>query len=124
MYTIKLADDTRTFNRVVTYRPPKNIVSQLDLISLWEKKTGQNFNKVHLSEEELVKLSETLPPPQNIPVSILHSVFIKGDMTGYELGDEDLEASQLYPDYENITVDELLDIFLIDPPKPAMGAFE
>ncbi|KAF9661573.1 hypothetical protein SADUNF_Sadunf19G0082800 [Salix dunnii] len=124
MYTIKLADDPRTFNRVVTYQPPKNIVSQLELISLWEKKTGQNFNKVHLSEEELVKLAETLPPPQNIPVSILHSVFIKGDMTGYELGDEDLEASQLYPDYENTTIDKLLDIFLIDPPKPAMGAFE
>ncbi|KAL3565520.1 hypothetical protein D5086_033566 [Populus alba] len=105
MYTIKVADDARTLNRVVTYQPPKNIVSQLELISLWEKKTG-------------------LPPPQNIPVSILHSVFIKGDMTGYELGDDDLEASQLYPDYEYTTFDKLLDIFLIDPPEPAMGAFE
>jgi len=65
-----------------------------------------------------------LPPPQNIPVSILHSVFIKGDMTGYELGDDDLEASQLYPDYDYTTIDKLLDIFLVDPPEPAMGAFE
>ena len=48
-----------------------------------------------------------LPPPQNIPVSILHSVFIKGDMTGYELGDDDLEASQLYPDYDYTTNDKL-----------------
>lgn len=124
MYTIKVADDARTLNRVVTYQPPKNIVSQLELISLWEKKTGQNFIRVHLSEEELVKLSESLPPPQNIPVSILHSVFIKGDMTGYELGDDDLEASQLYLDYEYTAIDKLLDIFLIDPPEPAMGAFE
>jgi hypothetical protein len=59
MYTIKVADDARTLNRVVTYQPPKNIVSQLELISLWEKKTGQNFIRVHLSEEELVKLSES-----------------------------------------------------------------
>jgi hypothetical protein len=45
-------------------------------------------------------------------------------MTGYELGDDDLEASQLYPDYEYTAIDKLLDIFLIDPPEPAMGAFE
>jgi len=59
MYTIKVADDARTLNRVVTYQPPKNIVSQLELISLWEKKTGQNFIRVHLSEQELVKLSKS-----------------------------------------------------------------
>jgi hypothetical protein len=35
-----------------------------------------------------------------------------------------LEASQLYLDYEYTAIDKLLDIFLIDPPEPAMGAFE
>lgn len=60
MYTIKVADDPRTRNRVVTYRPPKNIISQLELISLWEKKTGRSFKRIHVPEEEIVKLSESM----------------------------------------------------------------
>ena len=59
MYTIRLADDPKTCNRVVIYRPQKNIVSQLELISLWEKKTGKTFNRVHVPEEEIVELSES-----------------------------------------------------------------
>ncbi|KAG5233154.1 eugenol synthase [Salix suchowensis] len=112
MYTIKSADDPRTCNRVVIYRPQKNIVSQLELISLWEKKTGKTFNRIHVPEEEIVELSRTLPHPQNIPASIIHSLFIKGDMMGFELGEDDLEASRLYPDLQVKTIDQLLDIFL------------
>ncbi|KAJ6379496.1 hypothetical protein OIU76_016187 [Salix suchowensis] len=124
MYTIKSADDPRTCNRVVIYRPQKNIVSQLELISLWEKKTGKTFNRIHVPEEEIVELSKTLPHPQNIPPSILHSVFIKGDLMGFELGEDELEASTLYPDLQFKTIDQLLDIFLISPPDPAKAAFE
>ncbi|KAI9383593.1 hypothetical protein POPTR_013G103701v4 [Populus trichocarpa] len=124
MYTIKMADDPETCNRVVIYRPQKNIVSQLELISLWEKKTGKTFNRIYVPEDEIVKLSETLPHPQNIPVSILHSLFVKGDMMGFELGEDDLEASGLYPDLEFRTIDQLLDIFLTSPPDPAAAAFE
>ncbi|KAL9379730.1 hypothetical protein Peur_028212 [Populus x canadensis] len=124
MYTIKIADDPETCNRVVIYRPQKNIVTQLELISLWEKKTGKTFNRIYVPEDEIVKLSETLPHPQNIPVSILHSLFVKGDMMGFELGEDDLEASRLYPDLEFRTVDQLLDIFLTSPPDPAAAAFE
>ncbi|XP_059460729.1 eugenol synthase 1-like isoform X2 [Corylus avellana] len=122
MYTIKVATDPRTCNRVVIYRPPKNILSQLELITLWQKKTGRSFNKVHVLEEEIVKLSRTVPPPNDIPISILHSIFIKGQ-TVFELGEEDMEASRLYPDYEYTTVHQLLDIFLVNPPKPAAAAF-
>jgi hypothetical protein len=59
MYTIKMADDPETCNRVVIYRPQKNIVSQLELISLWEKKTGKTFNRIYVPEDEIVKLSES-----------------------------------------------------------------
>ncbi|KAK6240560.1 hypothetical protein SCA6_005949 [Theobroma cacao] len=122
-YTFKVANDPRTCNRIVIYQMPKNIVSQLELIALWEKKTGRSFKRIHVHEEELVKLSETLPFPDNIPVSILHSLFVKGDLLNYELGENDLEASSLYPDHEYTTIDQLLDVFLVDPPKPAFAAF-
>ena len=65
-----------------------------------------------------------LPPPHNIPVSILHSVFVKGDLVNFELGEDDLEASQLYPNYNYMSIDQLLDKFLVDPPPPASAAFE
>lgn len=60
IYTIKVANDPRACNRLVIYRPEKNIVSQLELISLWEKKTGRSFNRVQIPEEEIVKLSKSM----------------------------------------------------------------
>ncbi|KAF1894120.1 hypothetical protein Lal_00004039 [Lupinus albus] len=65
-----------------------------------------------------------LPPPQDIPISVLHSVFVKGDLVNFEIGEHDLEASQLYPDYNYTSIDQLLHIFLVDPPAPAFAAFE
>lgn len=59
IFIIKVATDPRTCNRVVICRPPANIISQLELISMWEKKTGTIFKKVHVPEEELVTLSES-----------------------------------------------------------------
>ncbi|THG07364.1 hypothetical protein TEA_000364 [Camellia sinensis var. sinensis] len=65
----------------------------------------------------------TLPYPDNISVAILHNIFIKGDQLSFELTEEDLEASKLYPDYKYISVDDLLDICLANPPKPKLAAF-
>nr|QRW27925.1 eugenol synthase 5 [Ocimum basilicum] len=124
IYTIKVATDPRTCNRIVIFRPPTNVVSQRDLISLWEKKTGKTFKKIHIPEEEIVALSQTLPDPDNIPVSIIHSVFIKGVTANFDLKGDDVEASSLYPDLRFSTVDELLDVFRFNPPEPAAAAFE
>lgn len=65
-----------------------------------------------------------LPPPHNIPVPILHSVFVRGDLVNFELRENDLEASSLYPDYNYTSIHKLLDIFLANPPTPASAAFE
>ncbi|GLT27859.1 hypothetical protein SLA2020_028300 [Shorea laevis] len=123
MYTIKVANDPRTCNRVVIYRPPRNAISQLELISLWENKTARSFKRVHMSEEELVKLTESLPTPKNIPPAILHSLFVKGELMSFEIEDE-IEGSSLYPDYKYTAIDELLELFIVDPPKPASASFE
>jgi len=45
-------------------------------------------------------------------------------MANFELEEDDLEASQLYPDYNYTSIDQLLDKFLVDPIPPAYGAFE
>nr|ACL13526.1 t-anol/isoeugenol synthase [Pimpinella anisum] len=123
-YTLRLATDPRAANSLVFYRPPKNIVSQLDLISSWEKKTGRTLEKTYVSEEEIIKLSQTASTVQDaVGTSILHSIFVKGEQMNFELKEDELEVSKLYPDYKYTSVDELLDIFLVDPPKPASAAF-
>ncbi|XP_027903406.1 isoeugenol synthase 1-like isoform X1 [Vigna unguiculata] len=123
MYIVKAANDPRTCNRVVSCRPLKNIITQNKLISLWHQKSGQTFTNTFVSEEQIVKLSQTLPFPENIPVSIIHSVFVRGDLTSFDIGEDDLEASLLYPDYNYTSIDEVLDIFLVHPPLPASTSF-
>ena len=73
---------------------------------------------------KLFNVVAALPSPQNIPVSILHSIFVRGDLMNFEIGEDDLEASQLYPDYEYTSIDQLLNIFLLHPLPPASAAFE
>ncbi|KAJ9671162.1 hypothetical protein PVL29_027241 [Vitis rotundifolia] len=122
-YTIRASVDPRVCNRVIIYRPPENIVSQLDLVSSWEKKTGTKLQRTHIPEQDIIKLSESLPFPGNIPVAILHNIFIKGDQVSFELTANDLEASELYPDYKYTSVDKLLELCLVNPPKPKLAAF-
>ncbi|XXG63433.1 hypothetical protein AAC387_Pa05g1627 [Persea americana] len=122
-YTIKAVNDSRTLNRLIICRPPENIVSQLQMISLLEVKTGRKLNKVHVTEEEAVRLSETLPHPDNVRISILHNIFIKGDQMSFELGQKDLEASDLYPDYKYTSFDQLLSRCILDSPKTKLATF-
>ena len=54
-YTIKAVDDPRTLNKVLHMRPQGNILSHNELVSLWENKVGKTFDRVYLSEEEVLK---------------------------------------------------------------------
>ncbi|XWS11531.1 hypothetical protein CRYUN_Cryun37aG0006100 [Craigia yunnanensis] len=112
-YTIKAATDPGVVNRVIIYRPPANVASQLELISAWEKKTGRTFKRIYVPEEEIIKLSETLPFPDNIPVAVLHNIFIKGDHMRHELTEEDVEATKLYSVYNYTTIEILIFAWLI-----------
>ncbi|KAK1371348.1 Isoeugenol synthase 1 [Heracleum sosnowskyi] len=122
-YTVKVATDPRTANSLVIYRLPKNVITQLDLILSWEKKSGRTIEKTYIPEEEIIKLSESFPSQKAVGNSIVHSIFIKGEQMNYELKEDDLDAVKLYPDYKYTSVDELLDIFMVDPPKPGVAAF-
>jgi len=42
----------------------------------------------------------------------------------FELEEDDLEVSQLYPNYNYKSIDQLLDKFLVDLPPPVSAAFE
>jgi hypothetical protein len=54
-YTIKAVDDPRTLNKILYLRPPSNVLSHNELISLWEKKVGKTFERVYITEDDVLK---------------------------------------------------------------------
>ena len=54
-YTIKAVDDPRTLNKDLHIRPPANILSFNEIVSLWEKKIGKTPEKTYLLEDQFLK---------------------------------------------------------------------
>ena len=54
-YTIKAADDPRTLNKILYLRPPANILSLNEIVSLWERKIGKTLEKIYVLEDQLLK---------------------------------------------------------------------
>ncbi|KAL3697225.1 hypothetical protein R1sor_011301 [Riccia sorocarpa] len=69
-FTLKAIDDPRTENKTLHIRPKENRLSQRDIVTLWEKKIGHTLEKTVVSEEELAKIIQETPFPNNI----LHAV--------------------------------------------------
>ncbi|KAL5790933.1 hypothetical protein ACOSQ2_005821 [Xanthoceras sorbifolium] len=108
-YTIKAVDDPRTLNKIIYIRPPGNIYSFNDLVSLWEKKIGKTLERIYVPEEQLLKNIQEAAVPVNMVLAILHSAFVKGDQTNFEIEPPfGVEATELYPDIKYTTVDEYL----------------
>ncbi|KAM4118200.1 hypothetical protein ACB094_02G182700 [Castanea mollissima] len=112
-YTIKAVDDPRTLNKVLHLRPPANILSFNEIVSLWEKKIGKTLEKTYLLEDQLLKKIQESPSPSNLFLSIAHSLFVKGNLTNSEVkASFGVEASELYPEVKYTTADEYLDQFV------------
>lgn len=58
MYTIKSIDDPRTLNKTVYIRPPENILSQREVVQIWEKLIGKELQKSSISAEQLLSSME------------------------------------------------------------------
>lgn len=55
-YTMKAVDDPRTLNKTLHMRPPANILSFNEIVSLWEEKIGKTLEKLYLSEEDILHI--------------------------------------------------------------------
>lgn len=112
-YTIKAVDDPRTLNKILYLRPPSNTLSHNELVSLWEKKVGKTIERVYIPEDEVLKKIQESPVPLNVALAISHSVWVKGDHTNFVIDPSfGVEATELYPDFKYITVDEYLNRLL------------
>ncbi|XP_071935431.1 phenylcoumaran benzylic ether reductase POP1-like isoform X1 [Coffea arabica] len=110
IYTIKAVDDPQTLNKVLYVRPPQNTISLNELVSLWEKKIGKTLERTYISEEQLLRNIQEASFPMNAILSILHTAYVKGDHTNFEIDSSfGAEASEHFPDVKYATVDEMLD---------------
>lgn len=57
-YTIKTSDDPRTMNKTLYLRPQENILSQKQLVDLWEKLSGRKLDKSKIHAKDFLASME------------------------------------------------------------------
>ena len=57
-YSIKTIDDPRTLNKTVYIRPLKNILSQREVVQIWEKLIGKELHKTSISDQEFLAITK------------------------------------------------------------------
>ncbi|KAL1288668.1 hypothetical protein HN51_057164 [Arachis hypogaea] len=111
-YTIKTIDDPRTLNKTVYLRSPENILTQRELIDMWEKLIQRKLNKSFLSKQELLSSMEGLDYASQVGVGHYYHIFYEGCLTNFEIGDEGVEGSELYPEVTYTRMNEYLKLYL------------
>lgn len=54
-------DDPRTLNKTMYIRPPQNILSQREVVDVWEKLIGKELAKSSISREDFLASIERNP---------------------------------------------------------------
>ncbi|PON74016.1 NmrA-like domain containing protein [Trema orientale] len=106
-------EDPRTLNKILYVRPPANILSFNEIVSLWEKKIGKTLDRFYVPEDQLLKNIHEYPFPLSCFLSFCHYTFVRGDTSIFETEDPSaVDATELYPEVKYTTVDQYLDRFV------------
>ncbi|XP_057448730.1 bifunctional pinoresinol-lariciresinol reductase 2-like [Lotus japonicus] len=108
MYTIKTIDDPRTLNKTVYIRPPKNILSQREVVQIWEKLIGKELEKSSISAEQFLSSLEGQAYAEQVGLIHYYHVCFEGCLTNFEIGEEEVEACELYPEIKYTTVHDYM----------------
>ncbi|KAI9089347.1 hypothetical protein K1719_029626 [Acacia pycnantha] len=112
-YVIKAVDDPRTLNKSLYLRPPANVLTFNEIISLWENKIGHSLEKTYVPGDQLLKNIQESCFPMNLLLAISHSMLVKGEGTNFEIDPSfGVEASELYPKVKYTTIDHYLNQFV------------
>jgi hypothetical protein len=57
-------------------------------------------------------LGSASPIPKNIVLATVHNIFVRGDQYNFEIGENGVEASSLYPEVKYTTASEYLDNYV------------
>ncbi|XP_043716178.1 isoflavone reductase homolog [Telopea speciosissima] len=111
-YTIKTIDDPRTLNKTVYLRPPENILTQRELIGIWETLIGKQLEKSTMSEEDFLASMKGMDYAAQVGVGHFYHIFYEGCLANFEIGKGEEDASKLYPEVKYTRVAEYLKRFL------------
>ncbi|TYJ23101.1 hypothetical protein E1A91_A08G168300v1 [Gossypium mustelinum] len=111
-YSIKTIDDPRTLNKTVYIRPPQNILSQREVVQIWEKLIGKELLKSSISEQEFLAIMKEQDYTEQVGLTHYYHVCYEGCLANFEIGDGAEEASKLYPEVKYTTVEEYMTRYL------------
>nr|CAB3461905.1 unnamed protein product [Digitaria exilis] len=111
-YTIKSIDDPRTLNKTIYLRPQENILSQNDVIEKWEKLSGKVLEKIHITADEFLASMKGTDLINQVGVTHFYHIFYEGCLTNFEIGEDEAEATMLYPEVQYTCMDEYLKIYV------------
>ncbi|KAJ4822123.1 hypothetical protein Tsubulata_017250 [Turnera subulata] len=113
-YTIKAIDDPRTLNKTMYLRPPENILSQRQLVEIWEKLSGKELKKTSISGEDfLASMDATDDYATKAGIGHFYHIYYEGCLTNFDIPQDDaVEAWNLYPEVNYTRMDEYLKVFL------------
>ncbi|KAF7828879.1 isoflavone reductase-like protein [Senna tora] len=112
-YTKKAVEDPRTLNKTLYFRPPANVLTMNEIVSLWENKIGHTLEKSYVPAHQLLKNVQVCSYPLNLLWAICHSMLVTGDCINFEIEPScGLEASELYPEVKYTTINHYFDQFV------------
>ncbi|XP_068333852.1 isoflavone reductase homolog [Pyrus communis] len=111
-YTIKTIDDPRTLNKTLYLRPPENVLSQKQLVEMWENLLGKKLEKITISKQDFLASMKGMDYASQVGVGHFYHIFYEGDLTNFEIEGEGVEeASKLYPEVKYTRMDEYLKLY-------------
>ncbi|KAI4312975.1 hypothetical protein MLD38_037759 [Melastoma candidum] len=111
-YTIRSIDDPRTLNKTMYITPPKNVLSQGEVVQVWEKLIGKELIKSSVSRGEFLDAIKRLDYAEQVGLTHYYHVCYEGCLTDFEIGENGVEATQLYPDVNYTSVEQYLRRYL------------
>nr|XP_043629634.1 bifunctional pinoresinol-lariciresinol reductase-like [Erigeron canadensis] len=111
-YTIRMIDDPRTCNKTVYIRPSQNILSQREVVQIWEKLIGKQLEKTYLSEQDFLNIMKGQAYVEQVGLTHYYHVYYQGCLASFDIGEDEEEASTLYPDIKYTKVEDYLTQYL------------
>ncbi|WCJ29118.1 Bifunctional pinoresinol-lariciresinol reductase [Euphorbia peplus] len=111
-YTIKTINDPRTLNKTLYLRPPENILTQNELIQMWENMSGNKLQKIFISAQDFLVPIKDMEYAAQAGMGHFYHIFYEGCLANFEIEKDAEEASNLYPEVDYIRMDQYLKIYL------------
>ncbi|KAL6183748.1 hypothetical protein ACLB2K_045159 [Fragaria x ananassa] len=110
-YAIKTIDDPRTLNKTLYLLPPENLLTQRQLVQIWENLVGKKLEKMSISKDDFLVSMKGMDYAGQVGVGHFYHIFYEGSLTNFKIGEEGEEASKLYPEVKYTRMDEYLKVY-------------